>query len=302
MQISDLRIFLAVAGAGSLSAAARQRDIGPMQVSRRVAALEQELDVRLFHRTTRSVSLTAEGEAFLPYATTMVEAEDSARAELQPSPAHAAGVLRMTAPSVFGQSIVLPLLPRLLERHPDLRIDLDLSDRVVDIVGQGLDLALRVATLGDSELVARRIAVNPRIICAAPGYLRQHGRPSTLAELDRHQCIVLHAVPRWPLLVDGELQRRRVSSRLTTSSVDAARTAALQGLGLAMLAYWDVHEHLAAGSLAPVVLQDAAMEALSVWAVMPTRRYLPSRVKVFLDALEQELESLQQAMPAASPA
>jgi DNA-binding transcriptional LysR family regulator len=302
MQISDLRIFLAVAGASSLSAAARQLDTGPMQVSRRLAALEEELGVRLFHRTTRSVSLTAEGEAFLPYATTMVEAEESARAELRPSPACASGVLRITAPSAFGQGIVLPLLPRLLERHPDLRIDLDLSDRVLDIVGQGFDLALRVATLGDSELVARRIAANPRVICAAPHYLQRHGRPSTLAELDHHQCIVLHAVPRWPLLVDGELQRRRVQSRVTTSSVDAARTAALQGLGLAMLAYWDVHEHLAAGLLAPIVLQDAAMEELSVWAVMPTRRYVPPRVKVFLDALEHELESSQQTMPAASPA
>lgn len=295
MQISDLRIFLAVAGASSLSAAARQLDTGPMQVSRRISSLEGELDVRLFHRTTRSVSLTAEGEAFLPYATTMVEAEDSARAELHPSPAHAGGVLRLTAPSVFGQAIVLPLLPRMLERHPDLRIDLDLSDRVVDIVGQGFDLALRVATLGDSELVARRIAANPRVICAAPGYLQRHGLPSTLAELERHQCIVLHAVPRWPFVVDGELQRRRVHSRVVTSSVDAARTAALQGLGLAMLTYWDVHEHLAAGSLAAVVLQDAAMEDLSVWAVMPTRRYVPPRVKVFLEALEQELGRLQQA-------
>lgn len=294
MQISDLRIFLAVASAGSLSAAARQLDTGPMQVSRRIAALEEELDVRLFHRSTRSVSLTAEGEAFVPYATTMTEAEDSARAELHPSPARVSGVLRMTAPSVFGQAIVLPVLPRLLERHPELRIDLDLSDRVLDIVGQGFDLALRVATLGDSELVARRIAGNPRIICAAPRYLQRHGQPATLAELDRHQCIVLHAVPRWPLVVDGELQRIRVHSRIITSNVDAARTAALQGLGLAMLAYWDVHEHLAAGSLVAIALQDAAMEDLSVWAVMPTRRYVPARAKVFLEALEQELARLQQ--------
>ena len=294
MQISDLRIFLAVAGASSLSAAARQLDTGPMQVSRRIAALEEELAVRLFHRSTRSVSLTAEGEALLPYATTMVEAEDSARAELRPAPARASGLLRMTAPSVFGQAIVLPLLPRLLDEHPDLRIDLDLSDRVVDIVGQGFDLALRVATLDDSELVARRIAGNPRIICAAPRYLQRHGQPATLAELYRHECIVLHAIPRWPLIVDGQLQRIRVPSRILTSNVDAARTAALQGLGLALLAYWDVHEHLAAGSLVAVALQDAAMEDLSVWAVMPTRRYVPPRAKVFLDALERELASLQQ--------
>lgn len=292
MQISDVRIFLAVAAGGTLSAAARRLDIGPMQASRRIAALEAELGVRLFHRTTRSLALTAEGEAFAPYAATLAEAEESARGALRPSATRASGLLRLTAPSVFGQAIVLPLLPSLLERHPDLRVDLDLSDRVQDIVGQGLDLALRVATLGDSELVARRLAANPRLLCAAPRYLRAHGTPATLADLERHQCIGLHAVARWPFVVGASLQRRRVDARVLTSSVDAARTAAVQGLGLAMLTFWDVHEHLRAGSLVRVELEDAAMEELSVWAVTPTRRYVPERVKVFLDALEDELVRL----------
>ncbi|MGF6275338.1 DNA-binding transcriptional LysR family regulator [Massilia sp. UYP11] len=292
MQISDVRIFLAVAAGGTLSAAARQLGIGPMQASRRIAALEADLGVRLFHRTTRSLALTAEGETFAPYAATLAEAEGSARGALRPSGMRASGLLRLTAPSVFGQAIVLPLLPSLLERHPDLRVDLDLSDRVQDIVGQGLDLALRVATLGDSELVARRLAANPRLLCAAPRYLRAHGTPATLADLERHQCIGLHAVARWPFVVDASLQRRRVDARVLTSSVDAARTAAVQGLGLAMLTFWDVHEHLRAGSLVRVELEDATMEELSVWAMTPTRRYVPERVKVFLDALEEELTRL----------
>ncbi|MGO4380440.1 LysR family transcriptional regulator [Pseudoduganella sp. RAF53_2] len=289
MQISDLRIFLSVVTAGSLSAAARQLDIGPMQVSRRIAVLEEELGVRLFHRTTRSVSLTAEGEAFLPYANTMAEAEESARGELSPASATVSGVLRLTAPSVFGQTVVLPMLSALLEQHPDLRVDLDLSDRVVDIVGQGLDLALRVATLGDSDLVAKRMVSNPRVICASPRYLKRYGVPSTLAELELHQCIVLQAVARWPFVIDGKLQHRRMNARLTTSNVDAARLAALQGLGLSMLTYWDVYRQLREGSLVSIELEDAAMEDLSVWAVMPTRRYVPTRVKVFLAALEREL-------------
>ena len=140
--------------------------------------------------------------------------------------------------------------------------------------------------------MARRLAANPRLLCAAPRYLRAHGTPVTLADLERHQCIGLHAVPRWPFMVDGSLQRRRVDARVLTSSVDAARTAAVQGLGLAMLAFWDVHEHLRAGSLVRVELADAAMEELSVWAVTPTRRYVPERVKVFLGALEEELVRL----------
>lgn len=293
MQISDLRIFLAVVAAGSLSAAARQLDIGPMQVSRRVAVLEDELSVRLFHRTTRSVSLTAEGEAFLPYATTMVEAEEGALGELRPSATKVSGLLRLTAPSVFGQTIVLRLLPSLLDRYPALRIDLDVSDRVIDIVGQGFDLALRIATLADSELVARRIAGNPRILVASPGYLAQRGRPSTLDDLERHDCIVLQAVPRWPMVIGNQLQRIRVNGRVSTSNVDTARSAAVQGLGLAMLTYWDVYQQLRDGTLLEVSIQNAGMEDLSVWAMTPTRRYVPTRVKVFLDALEQELGRLR---------
>lgn len=262
-----------------------------MQVSRRLAALEDELGVRLFHRTTRSVSLTAEGETLVPYANTMTEAEESARGALSPSGTAASGVLRVTAPSVFGQFVVVPLLADLLQNHPDLRVDLDLSDRVVDIVGQGLDLALRVAPLADSELVARRMAANPRVIFAAPSYLRRHGRPATLADLEAHDCIVLQAVPRWPVVVQGELRQQRVAARVSTTSVDAVRAAAVQGLGVAMLTYWDVLPQFAAGSLEPIELQDATMEDLSIWAITPTRRYTPARVKVFLDALQARLDS-----------
>lgn len=298
MLISDVNIFLAVASVNSLSAAARKLNVGPMQVSRRLNALEEDMGVRLFHRTTRSVSLTAEGEAFLPYAQAMSEAEESARGELSPTASKVFGVLRMTAPSVFGQSIVLSLLPALLERHPDLRIDLDVSDRVVDIVSKGMDLALRVAPLANSELVARRIAPNPRVVCASPKYLSKHGRPSKVADLDKHQCILLQAVPRWPFRINGELQHKTVSGLVNTSSVDAVRTAAIQGLGLAMLTYWDVFRQLCDGTLVEIDLEDADMEELSIWAVTPTRRLVPARVKVFLDMLEENLLEMQAEAPA----
>jgi len=294
MLVADLRVFLAVAAAGSLSAAGRQLDISPMQVSRRLASLEEELGVRLFHRTTRAVSLTAEGEALLPYARTMTEAEDSVIGELRPSSNSVKGLLRITAPSVFGQGIVVGLLPGLLAKYPELRIDLDVSDKVVDLVGQGLDLALRVAPLADSELVARKLAPNPRVLCASPAYLQRHGQPGTLAALEQHACVMLQAVPRWPFVVDGALQYRRMQARVSTSSVDAVRSAAVQGLGVAMLAYWDVFQHMRDGLLVEVPLQDAQMEQLAIWAVMPTRRYVPARVKVFLAALETALARLSQ--------
>lgn len=295
MLTSDLRVFQAVASAGSLSAAARQLDVQPMQVSRRVAALEEELGTRLFHRTTRSVSLTSEGQLFLPYASTIIDAEDNAKSELGPASAKAKGVLRITAPSVFGQSIVVPMLSRLLEAHPDLSVDLDLSDKVIDIVGQGLDLALRLAPLGDSELVAKRITSNPRVICASPDYLRRNGRPTKLTELEAHHCIQLQAIPRWPFIIDGELIRKRVNGRVNTSSVDAVRIAAIQGLGLAMLTSWDIIRQVRDGKLEVVELQDAEMEDLSVWAVTPSRRFTPMRVKIFLSALEDELDMIRKS-------
>ncbi|SDJ34504.1 DNA-binding transcriptional regulator, LysR family [Paraburkholderia steynii] len=296
MLLPDIRTFLTVASAGSLSAAARQLDVVPMQVSRRIAALEEDLGVRLFHRTTRSLTLTAEGEAFIPYARAMADAETGARAELGPSPGSASGVLRMTAPSGFGQSVVLPMLPALLEANPDLRIDIDLSDRQVDIVGQGLDVALRIAPLEDSELVAKKIAPNPRLICAAPAYLKKHGRPARVSELDDHACIRLNAVRQWPLIVNGALIRKHVDAYVTTTSVEAARTAAVQGLGLAQLTYWDVFRQLADNSLEQIHLEDATMEDLSVWAVMPSRRYVPNRVSVFLDALRNQIAELGRSL------
>lgn len=289
MLISDVRIFLAVHATGGLSAAARQLDIAPMQVSRRLAALEEELGVRLFHRTTRSVSLTAEGDALLPYAQTMSEAEESAIGEFSQTSGKVTGMLRMSTPSVFGQTIVLGVLPRLLAQHPELRVDLNVSDRVVDIVAQGFDLALRIAPLVDSELVARKIAANPRVICAAPDYLKRRGTPRVADDLDNHDCLLLEAIPRWPLVKDGTLYRKRVAGRLQTTSVDAVRTAALRGLGLAMLTYLDVCKQLQEGSLIQVQLQDVSMEQLAVWAITPTRRFVPRRVKVFLEALEAEL-------------
>jgi DNA-binding transcriptional LysR family regulator len=184
------------------------------------------------------------------------------------------------------------MLSRLLEENPELHIDLDLSDRQVDIVGQGLDLALRIAPLEDSELIAKKVTANPRLICAAPAYLKKHGVPKSVAELDAHRCVGLNAVRRWPLVVDGVMTRRRVEAAVTTTSVEASITAAVQGLGLAMLTYWDVFRQLSDQSLVQVHLQDAAMEDLSVWAVIPSRQYVPNRVNVFLAALEREIAGL----------
>lgn len=291
MQVSDVQVFDAIADTGSLSAAARRLGLTPMTVSPRLAALESELGVRLFHRTTRAVSLTAEGETFLPFAATLLQASEEARACLKSSAGTASGVLKVTAPTVFGQSVIMPLLPALLAEHPALRIDLTLSDSIVDIVGLGIDVAIRIATLRDSALIARPLAPNPRVLCASPAYLKRYGTPTTMEALTNHRRIALHGMPYWPFMRAGEAVAIRADGVFSANSVEAVRTACREGLGMAMLTYWDVRDDLAAGNLCLLELADAMPEQLFITALLPTRQHVPHRVGIFLQRLEAALKA-----------
>lgn len=291
MQIPDVEVFRAIAQSGSLSAAARRLGLTPMTVSRRLASLEGELGVRLFHRTTRSVSLTAEGETFLPFATTLLEASEGARISLKSYAGTASGVLKVTAPTVFGQSVIMPLIPALLAEHPALRVDLTLSDSIVDIVGLGIDVAIRIAALRDSGLIARALAPNRRVLCASPNYLERHGVPTTMDALLNHRRIALHGMPYWPFMRGGEPVAMRAEGVFSANSVEAVRTASRQGLGVAMLTYWDVRDDLDTGALHLVELEDVTPEELFITAILPTRQHVPHRVRVFLQHLETVLNS-----------
>lgn len=289
MDLRNVAIFVEVAGGGSLSTVARRLGVTPMTASRRITSLERELGVRLVHRTTRSMALTVEGEEFLPFAKTMLEAELSSKAIFEPSRMSITGTLRLTSPAVFGQMIVIPLLPALKRQHPDLRVDLTLSDSVVDIVALGLDLALRLAPLRDSTLIARQLAPNPRVLCASPDYLERFGTPTCLDELAGHECLALHSMSHWPFEIDGVVTPVKVSGTMSANSVAALREAAVQAMGLSMLTYFDVRDHVRRGELVELKLRDAIPERLSVWAVFPTRQHVPRRVRAFLELLESAL-------------
>ncbi|PHN24784.1 LysR family transcriptional regulator [Pseudomonas sp. ICMP 460] len=293
MQIPEIEVFANVAISSSLSEAARRLGLSAMTVSRRLAALEKQLGVRLVHRTTRSVALTPEGEMYLPYAKTILEANAAARATLKTSAGSASGTLRVTAPSVFGQTVIMPLLPALLADNPTLKVDLTLSDSIIDIAGLGIDVAIRIATLRDSTLVATTLAPNPRVVCASPAYLAQWGTPTVLDDLNHHQCIALHGMPYWPFTKGGTSVTLRAHGAFSANSVEAVRTASKQGLGLAMLTYWDIRNELAEGSLAVVNLEDVLPEQLSITAMLPTRQHVPHRVRVFVEHLEAELKKDQ---------
>ncbi|MEE7493728.1 LysR family transcriptional regulator [Methylobacterium oryzae CBMB20] len=289
MNLQDVALFCAIVTTGSLSAAGRQAGLSPMAVSRRLAALEHELGVRLIHRTTRSVALTADGETFLPLARTMLDAREAATAAFSEQHEGLSGVLRVTAPHRIGRALAVPLVVRLMAENPRLKVDLSFSDGIVDIVAAGIDVAIRVATLPASELVAVRVADNPRILCAAPAYLAAHGCPRRLADLDAHACLTLHAMDAWTFSQAGHPVAKRIMGRLGASSVDTVHAACVAGAGLALLTYWDVAQNLADGTLKTVTLDDAEPERLAIWAVLPTRQHMPPRVRRFIDGLKSAL-------------
>ncbi|HWL81262.1 MAG TPA: LysR family transcriptional regulator [Roseomonas sp.] len=289
MNLSDVAVLVEAVRAGSLAAAARRLRIAPMLASRRLAALEEALGARLLHRTTRALALTPEGEAFLPHAQAMLEEEAAARAALRPVGVGLSGTLRVTASIPFGRKVLAPLVPVFLRDHPDLQIDLLLTDGVVDIVAQGLDLAIRIAPLRDNALVARRLADSPRGLYAAPSYLAEHGLPAVLADLARHRCLTVTGTSHWSFLVAGKPVRQRVSGPFTSSSVEALHQACLGGLGIANLSAWNVREDLAAGRLVALPLEAAEPEPLAIWAVYPTARLVPPKTRGFIAALEAHL-------------
>ncbi|MCP8894600.1 LysR family transcriptional regulator [Shinella daejeonensis] len=291
MDVSDVALFCSIVSTGSLSAAGRLVDASPMAVSRRLAKLEGELGVRLVHRTTRSLALTSEGETFLPLARAMLDARDTALSAFAERPEGLGGTLRVTAPNIIGRTLVVPAVARLMAAHPLLQADVTLSDGIVDIVASGIDVAIRVAPLQVSELIAVKLADNPRTLCASPAYLEAHGHPQMLSDLDTHACLTLHGIGSWLFQRDGQQIARPINGRLSASSADALRAACLAGTGLALLTYWDVVGDLAGGELVEVPLQDADPVSLAVWAVLPSRRHMPSRVGCFIEELRSSLIS-----------
>ncbi|PKU24695.1 LysR family transcriptional regulator [Telmatospirillum siberiense] len=289
MDIDSVAVLVAAASAGSLSAAARRLGVTPMVATRRLAALEQDLGVRLMHRTTRSLSLTPEGEAYLPYAQALVEGEAAGRAILRSSASGASGLLRVTASVAFARKIIAPMVPRLLRANPELRIDLEMTDQVVDIVSSGVDLAIRIAKLRDSSLIAHRLAGSPRVLCASPAYLEARGAPATLEELSSHDCLALSGVTHWVFLAAGRERQVRVGGRFSSSSIEGLLEASLNAGGIGLIAEWNVRDELRQGTLVPLSIEGAVPEDLSIWAVYPSARLVLPKLRVFVAALEAEL-------------
>ncbi|MGV2291550.1 LysR family transcriptional regulator [Trinickia sp. YCB016] len=285
LDLLDVALFLRAALLANVSAAGREFGLSAAVASARLANLERLLGARLLHRTTRRVSLTQEGEAFIKHAQALLDAADAARASVGHARDEPQGRLRVSMTSSFGRQHISPVIPEFLRRFSGVSVDLRMSDRIVDLVDEGIDVAIRIGALKDSSLVARKLAVNRRVICCAPAYLEAHGVPHHPEELARHECIVLSGQRDWSFMTPAGPVSVRAGGRLATDNGEVIRDALLAGFGIAIKSTWDVAGHLASGKLVTVLDSYPLAETVAIWAVYPTRAFVPTKTTAFIDFL-----------------
>ncbi len=297
-KLKQLESFVSVSTRGSLTAAAKAEGVAPAIMGRRLDALEERLGVKLLVRTTRRISLTHEGSAFLEDCQRLLADVANAEASVSAGGVKASGHLRITAPAGFGRRHVAPLVPRFRELHGDVTISLNLSDRVVDLAGEGFDCAVRVGDLPDSSLVSVRLADNRRLCVATPAYLARHGTPAQPAELARHACLTLSSDAsqtrgwafRVPRGADHEVIHFKPGGPMDCSDGQVLHDWCLGGLGIAWRSTWEVESEIAAGRLVQV-LGEFAAPANGIYAVFPQRKHLPLRVRLWIDFLKHNYGS-----------
>ena len=290
--IQEMAVFARVVGAGSLSAAARELGLSPAMVSRRLAALETRLGVRLINRTTRSLHLTDDGATYYEACARVLSDIEEADATVSAGRVEPRGPLRVALPASFGHQHIAPLIPRFAERYPQIQLALSLSDRNVNLIEEGFDLAVRIAHLEDSSLTARKLAPNRRVVCASPRYLAKHGTPRTPEELAQRNFLVTTWEHEFSMMLEykdpaGKAGTVRVSGRYACDNWEVLREWALAGLGVALKSTWDVRRHLEDGSLVPLCPGYTFGTDVAIYAVYPHRRYLPAKTRAFIDFLAE---------------
>ena len=286
-QFRQISTFVEVVARGSLSAAARAEGIAPAMIGRRLDALETRLGVKLLQRTTRKLALTNEGAAFLEDCQRILGELEEAESAVAERNAKARGHLLVSAPAGFGRQHVAPLLPSFLAEHRDVTVNLNLNDRLVDVVGDGVDVAIRIAMLSDSNLVGVKLADNHRVLVASPAYFKRHGAPRTLDELARHNCLAISTEGSqrgWTFLDDGKTVTLKVAGNMVCNDGEVLHHWALAGKGIAWRSMWEVGRAIEAGRLRTVLDQYAA-PGNDIYAMFAQRRHLPLRIRAFVDFL-----------------
>jgi len=283
---SELTFFTTLVKAGSLSAAARELGLTTSSVSKRLAQMEERLGVILLNRTTRRLSLTDEGEIYLADAGRILHEIEDMERRVTGGRAVPRGVLRVNAPLGFGRSYVAPIVSRFVRQFPEIEVQLQLTDHPVSLVDGAFDIGIRFGELPDSRLVARRIAANRRLVCAAPSYLRKYGEPRVPHDLGRHQCIVLRqndaAYGSWRFTQGRSQQTVKVRGMLSSNDGEVTLNWALDGLGITLRAEWDIAKYLRSGRL-KLLLEDYATPSADIYAVYSERHNLSPKVQAFVD-------------------
>ncbi|GDY25903.1 LysR family transcriptional regulator [Agarivorans sp. Toyoura001] len=283
MNIEHLKLFVRLASTHNISQAGQELGLSPPVASMHISRLEESLGARLVHRTTRKVSLTEEGVAFLPHAKEILLRVDAGKASVGSGSALPQGVLRIAVPSSFGRMHIIPALKEFLALYPDLSVDISLSDSMFDLVEGGFDVSIRNATLHDSSLIARKLAADKRIICASPEYLAKHGKPENPEQLVNHQCIKQAGLAHWNFATTNGPFNFKVKGHIRVDNGEAVRDLCADGMGLAKCATWIAYEQLKSGQLVQVLEDYPLLDNAAIWAVYPSATLLAPKVRVFID-------------------
>jgi DNA-binding transcriptional LysR family regulator len=288
-KFKQIETFCAVAAKGSLTAAAQAEGVAAAIIGRRLDALEERLGVKLMVRTTRRITLTHEGSAFLEDCQRLLSDLTNAEASVSEGGVKASGHLRITAPAGFGRRHVAPLVPSFRQQHPEVSLSLKLSDRVVDIAAEGFDCAVRVGHLPDSSLVSVRLADNRRLCVAAPAYLKRHGAPKQPQDLHQHDCLMLSTDASqsrgWAFMMAARVEHVRPGGPLDCSDGQVLHDWCLAGHGIAWRSSWEVAREIESGQLVSL-LADFAAPPNGIYAVFAQRKHLPLRVRLWVDFLK----------------
>ena len=285
---SSLEFFVLLARHRNLSTVARQLDLTPPAATKRLAQLEARLGVRLVNRTTRSISLTPEGETYLHYATRILADVREMEEVVSSSGSVPKGLLRINATLGFGRTAIAPIVSEFAAQHPQVEVQLDVTDRPIDLVESGVDLGIRFGALPDQRLVARRVLSNRRFLCAAPRYLARHCTPASLGDLANHQCIIHRqnedAYGVWRFTRDGRAETVKVHGALSSNDGDIVLNWALDGHGILVRSEWDLAKYLESGRLR-VVLPEFILPSADLFVYYPSKRDLSARTRAFIDFL-----------------
>lgn len=301
-RFEDMRIYAEIVRAGSFTAAATKLGLTKQLVSRRITDLESRLGVRLLNRTTRRLAPTELGRTYFERCVRLIAEIEEAELELTNHAPELRGVLRVTAPMSFSTMYLSPAIASFLAKHPSLELEMNLNDRMVDIVGEGYDMAIRVGRLPDSSLISRKLVDIDMSVCVAPSYVSRWGVPQHPSELRQHNCLLYGSgrTAEWPFLIDGEIRNIQVTGRFRGNNGELGRDAAIAGLGIIVLPTFLVADALKTGRLVRILDYYRPPLAMGAYALYPHHRQLAGNVRALIEHLQQHFTQVPWALPAAT--